>query len=140
MTITASKRADPSHPVTGRAGQQLATSPVVAAGLVPPRFDSPAGAGHPQGRSSGCSCEFPDASVSGMLPEPEEQPAQGARWLTPKQICERFQIEMTTVRYWRRTGTGPQPSKVGRHLRYPLDEVERYEREIREESRRQQSA
>ena len=67
--------------------------------------------------------------------------AAPVRWLTIEQLCERFQIKLRTARDWRVKGKGPLPVKMGGLLRYPLDEVERYEAELRkeaEESRRNQ--
>lgn len=50
-------------------------------------------------------------------------------WLTPEQLAERFGVPLATVYGWRTKGYGPQGAKIGRHLRYPVAEVERWERE-----------
>jgi len=48
-------------------------------------------------------------------------------WLTIEQLCERFQIPITTARWWRAQRTGPPAVKVGRFIRYRIADVEEWE-------------
>ena len=47
--------------------------------------------------------------------------------LTPKQLAERYQVSIHTLQYWRDNGAGPHWIKVGRHIRYRLEDVLAYE-------------
>jgi len=54
------------------------------------------------------------------------------RHLTPEELAERLggDFSVATLKRWRRTGYGPKPIKVGRHVRYRLAEVEAWERAL----------
>lgn len=52
-----------------------------------------------------------------------------ADYLTPEEVAEHYRVALATVRYWRHIGYGPRGAKVGRHVRYPRSEVERFDRE-----------
>lgn len=54
------------------------------------------------------------------------------RYLTTEEIAERYRTSPETVRFWRHVGKGPKPVKIGRRVLYDLDELERYEAELRE--------
>ena len=56
-------------------------------------------------------------------------PPKAVRHLTAEALAERLDVPVLTVKYWLRTGYGPQSIKVGRHRRYRLTEVEAWERE-----------
>ena len=63
-------------------------------------------------------------------------PATGdSPWLTIDEIAERFQVPVATVRYWRHLGTGPRAVRIGRFVRYALDDVIEWERRLRAEAR-----
>ncbi len=49
------------------------------------------------------------------------------RYLTTKEIAERYRTAPATVRYWRHIGYGPRGVKVGRQVLYAVSEVERFE-------------
>jgi excisionase family DNA binding protein len=51
------------------------------------------------------------------------------QFLTTEDVAERYGVPVETVRKWRATGTGPRGARFGRHVRYPLDELERWESE-----------
>ena len=51
--------------------------------------------------------------------------------LTPHQLAERLQMQVSTIARWRKEGTGPEYVKCGRATRYPLDAVEAWERKHR---------
>jgi excisionase family DNA binding protein len=51
-------------------------------------------------------------------------------FLTTKDVAERYDVPVETVRKWRNDGTGPRGARFGRHVRYPLGELERWEREL----------
>lgn len=44
-------------------------------------------------------------------------------------VAKRYGISIDTVRKWRHEGTGPMGLRFGRHVRYSLAELERWERE-----------
>lgn len=48
-------------------------------------------------------------------------------WLTTLELAKRAKVSPETVRYWRATGTGPRGHRLGRHVRYLLDDVVRWE-------------
>jgi DNA-binding transcriptional regulator YiaG len=50
-------------------------------------------------------------------------------WLTTEDLARRYQVPVATVRTWRHKGTGPDGVVFGRHVRYSVSEVERWERE-----------
>jgi len=56
----------------------------------------------------------PDTIEHGMASEP--------LW-NPEQVAEYLGIPVETLRSWKRTGYGPRPGKVGRHVRYDPVEV-----------------
>lgn len=45
---------------------------------------------------------------------------------TPEQVAEYLGVSVDTLYAWRYRGTGPRGSKVGRHVRYRWDDVERW--------------
>ena len=45
------------------------------------------------------------------------------RWVDEKRVAEVMGIAIQTLRNWRFQGTGPAYSKVGRAVRYRLDDV-----------------
>jgi hypothetical protein len=48
-------------------------------------------------------------------------------WLTTGEVGERYRVPPETIRYWRHISYGPRGVKIGRHVLYALDEVERWE-------------
>jgi excisionase family DNA binding protein len=48
--------------------------------------------------------------------------------LTPKDLAERMGVPVRTVYKWNTEGTGPEYFPVGRHVRYRLADVEKWER------------
>lgn len=58
-------------------------------------------------------------------------------YLSDKQLGERYSTHRTTVWRWVRRGLFPAPVKLTPGCaRWPLDEIEAYEREIRETAKR----
>jgi hypothetical protein len=53
----------------------------------------------------------------------------GDTYLSNRDLADRYDIDIRTVRHWRMAGTGPRGIRFGRHVRYALTEVERWERE-----------
>jgi excisionase family DNA binding protein len=49
------------------------------------------------------------------------------RHLTPVDLAEREDVSLDTVYRWNRVGTGPRYMRIGRHVRYRLDDVEAWE-------------
>jgi hypothetical protein len=50
-------------------------------------------------------------------------------YLDEKQLAKRWHISVRTLQQWRYLSKGPQYCRFGSRIRYPLDEVEKYERE-----------
>jgi excisionase family DNA binding protein len=46
--------------------------------------------------------------------------------LTIKQAAAHLNVPVATLRWWRAEGTGPPAVKLGRHLRYDKEEVDRW--------------
>jgi hypothetical protein len=53
----------------------------------------------------------------------------GDTYLSNQELADRYGVDIRTVRHWRFDGTGPRGIRFGRHVRYALTEVERWERE-----------
>lgn len=51
---------------------------------------------------------------------------------TTTEVAEHYRTSPETVRYWRHVGKGPKSIKAGRIVLYPVDEIKRYEAELRE--------
>lgn len=50
-------------------------------------------------------------------------------WLSNVDVAERYGVSIDTVRKWRHEGTGPAGVRFGRHVRYSIGEIERWEQE-----------
>jgi excisionase family DNA binding protein len=48
------------------------------------------------------------------------------RLLSPKEVAEYLGVPVVTLYAWRHRGAGPTASRVGRHLRYRREDVERW--------------
>jgi excisionase family DNA binding protein len=59
----------------------------------------------------------------------------GRAWLTPEQLAARLTVPKATLYQWRHKGDGPRSCRIGRHLRYRLDDVEAWERSLEERDR-----
>lgn len=46
--------------------------------------------------------------------------------LTLHEVAELLRVPDATLRYWRHQHTGPESYKVGRHVCYPSNEVQRW--------------
>jgi len=57
-----------------------------------------------------------------------------ARYLTLAEVAEHYRTTEGTVRYWRHRGTGPRGVKVGTRVLFPLAEVERFDRELQQQT------
>ncbi|MFN2561853.1 MAG: helix-turn-helix domain-containing protein [Jatrophihabitans sp.] len=51
--------------------------------------------------------------------------------LTLHEVAELLRVPDATLRYWRHQHTGPDSYKIGRHVRYPRSEVQRWLRNQR---------
>ena len=50
-------------------------------------------------------------------------------WLSTGAVAERYGVPEATVRKWRIQGTGPLGVRLGKHVRYSVVELERWERD-----------
>lgn len=48
------------------------------------------------------------------------------RYLTPEELATMLAVKLRTITHWRSTGEGPRWTHIGRHVRYPRHEVERW--------------
>jgi excisionase family DNA binding protein len=51
---------------------------------------------------------------------------QAGAFLSPAELAAYLQIPVQTVYRWNYAGEGPKALKIGRHLRYRRDDVERW--------------
>ena len=56
-------------------------------------------------------------------------------YLTVDDLAERYQIPVSTVRYWRLNGLGPKAVKIGRFVRYKPDYVLAWEQQLEANAR-----
>jgi predicted site-specific integrase-resolvase len=47
--------------------------------------------------------------------------------LTPEELSERWKLPLSTLDQWRWYGKGPQHLKMGKRIRYPLENIEKFE-------------
>ncbi len=48
------------------------------------------------------------------------------RFMTPQELSGMLTVPEPTLAKWRYEGTGPAYIRVGKHVRYPADEIERW--------------
>ena len=58
----------------------------------------------------------------------EDGPVQPVH-LTPRQVAERYQVDVRTLQRWRDAGDGPSWIKVRKTVRYPLADLIAWERD-----------
>ena len=46
--------------------------------------------------------------------------------MSPEDVAVYVRVPVATVLVWRRKGTGPRASRVGKHLRYRREDVDRW--------------
>lgn len=51
------------------------------------------------------------------------------RRLSPEDLAARFNMSVSTVYKWNSEGTGPRFMKIGKHVRYKLEDVQAWENE-----------
>ncbi|MEY9893210.1 putative DNA-binding transcriptional regulator AlpA [Catenulispora sp. MAP5-51] len=67
---------------------------------------------------------------SGVLVSAAEQATVRTEpWLFLEEVREIYGFPESSLRYWRKTRTGPAAYRVGRRLRYPQSEIESWMRE-----------
>ena len=54
-------------------------------------------------------------------------------WLSNRDLAERFNVSVDTVRRWRLHGEGPTGVRIGKHVRYAVADVEAWEEQRRQE-------
>jgi excisionase family DNA binding protein len=47
-------------------------------------------------------------------------------WLSPEDLATEFDVPLSTVYQWNHKRTGPPAFKIGRHLRYRSEDVDRW--------------
>lgn len=45
---------------------------------------------------------------------------------TPEEVADYYGVPVATLYQWRHRGVGPRASKVGRHVRYRWEDVEKW--------------
>jgi excisionase family DNA binding protein len=49
-----------------------------------------------------------------------------AELLTPQEVAEELAVPVSTIYRWNYTRTGPPPCRVGKHVRYRREDVDRW--------------
>lgn len=49
------------------------------------------------------------------------------RYLTTREVAERFDVSVQTLKRWRKNGTGPRFYRIGKLVRYRPDEIDAFE-------------
>lgn len=49
--------------------------------------------------------------------------------LTPEQLAERWELSIITLQQWRWRGVGPRFSKIGRKIKYSVEDVRAFEKQ-----------
>ena len=55
-----------------------------------------------------------------------EEAGMSSEWLSSEDLSNEFRIPLPSVRRWRYTGLGPPGVKLGRHVRYRREDVDRW--------------
>lgn len=50
-------------------------------------------------------------------------------YLSPAGLAERYGVPVGTVYMWNTRGTGPRYIRIGKHVRYPISDVEEWEKD-----------
>jgi DNA-binding transcriptional MerR regulator len=61
-------------------------------------------------------------------------------YLTTAEVAEHYRTTPSVIRYWRHRGTGPKGVPVGKRVLYPRSEIEKYDRELQKQIKRQLAA
>nr|DAJ87854.1 MAG TPA: helix-turn-helix domain protein [Caudoviricetes sp.] len=59
----------------------------------------------------------------------EEKPMNDIKYLTTKELSQRWKLNPNTIEHWRTNGFGPHFIKIGRKILYSLDSIIAFERE-----------
>ncbi|TQM42634.1 helix-turn-helix transcriptional regulator [Halopolyspora algeriensis] len=59
-----------------------------------------------------------------MTTAPSEASKSLHRFLSPKELAEHLGVSKRTIDTWRQRGEGPRAYRVGRHLRFSVEDVE----------------
>ena len=44
-------------------------------------------------------------------------------WMSPEELSEHFKVPLRTIYQWRTRQVGPKGYKIGRHVRYKVEDV-----------------
>lgn len=58
----------------------------------------------------------------------------GAKYATIPEVADRYRTTEATIRYWRATGYGPKSIRVGRRVLFPLEDLEAFDAQLKQES------
>jgi predicted DNA-binding transcriptional regulator AlpA len=58
------------------------------------------------------------SEASKRTPAPSTLPEVPADWLSPQGLGDWVGVSVKTVYVWNQNGTGPTPTRIGRHVRY----------------------
>jgi excisionase family DNA binding protein len=47
-------------------------------------------------------------------------------WVTPQELADELRVPLATIYQWRYRGDGPVGHRIGRHVRYRRQDIERW--------------
>ena len=69
-------------------------------------------------------------------PQPPEPSAPASLYLSVEGVAQRLNVSVNTVRAWRSEGKLPPAYKLGKHVRYRVDQLDRWVEARRERKHR----
>ncbi len=73
-------------------------------------------------------------STSSKVPASDIKHREHDRLLTPHEVAVFLGVPLRTIYRWRSRGDGPRGYRIGRHVRYRVDDIERWLEDHRDAS------
>lgn len=78
------------------------------------------------GKPGGSSCASPDCECRRFIQGDDARVAVDEDYLRPAEAAQLIEVSVHTLSYWRQSGRGPKPTKVGSRVLYQRKEIERW--------------
>lgn len=78
------------------------------------------------GKPGGSSCASPDCECRRFIQGDDARVAFDEDYLRPAEAAQLIEVSVHTLSYWRQSGRGPKPTKVGSRVLYQRKEIERW--------------